>query len=121
MIADASIDEDDVIKKIDTELMTKELWAAVEELPGDMAEIIRGRYKDHMTMRELGEIKGKSIERIRQIQSKALRKLRVSKHCKGCKKYYIDYISDPVFKLGVDTFNRTWTSAVEMEVLKHLD
>ena len=43
MIADTSINEDDVIKTLDTEIMKRELWAAVEELPQDMVEVIRGR------------------------------------------------------------------------------
>ena len=74
-----------------------------------------------MTMREIGEIKGEAIGKIRQIQFKALRSLRVSKHCKGCKSYYMEYISDPIYRLSVDNFQRTWTSAVELEALKHLD
>lgn len=121
MIADTSNNEDDLIKSLDTEIMTRELWAAVEELPGDMSEVIKSRFRKRKTLKEIGEDQGVTLGYVRQIQRKALRKLRTSHNCRGCEEYYLEYIANPVFRLGVNQFNRTWTSAVELEALKRLE
>lgn len=121
MIADTSNNEEDLIKSLDTEIMTRELWAAVEELPGDMSEVIKSRFREQKTLKEIGENQGVTLGYVRRIQQKALRKLRTSHNCRGYKEYYLEYIANPVFRLGVNQFNRTWTSAVELEALKHLE
>ena len=49
---------------------------ALETLTEREADILRKRYRDKMTLRAIGDIQGVGQERIRQIEAKALRKMR---------------------------------------------
>lgn len=117
-LTDGSNNEEDIIKKLDTAAMSKELWAAVDSLPGNMPEVIRSRYKENKTLKETGESLGITIESVRQVQQKAERELRKPSKSKGFKPYYKQYLSgSPLLYVGVGEFNRTWTSSVEKAVL----
>lgn len=45
--------EDDIIRQLDTNSMTEALWKVINELPGNMAEVLRHRYRDKMTLKEI--------------------------------------------------------------------
>ena len=71
-----------------------------------------------MTLKEVGQSLGVSAEHTRQIENKALRKLRIPSRCTPFKSYYEQYLAaGPIYHVGIDRFNRTWTSSVEAEVL----
>ena len=111
--------EEDVIKKLDAEIMAETLWKAVDDLPGNQGEIIRKRYQDSMTLNALGNSMGVTLERVRQEEAKGMRELRKPK-AKNQKfqKYYEQYLTaSPIYHVGLRTFNRTWTSSVEAEAL----
>lgn len=110
--------EEDVIRKLDTAAMKKSLWKAVDDLPEELPEVIRCRYKDNMTLKKTGEKLGVTTERARQIENKALRKLRIPSKCAPFKCYFEQYIAAaPVRHVGVAQFERTWMSATELQVL----
>lgn len=114
--------EEDVIKKLDVESMKKALWAAVDNLPDNFSEAIRYRYQGNMTLKEVGQCMGVSTEYARQVEAKALRKLRIPSKCKSFKGYYEQYIAaGQVRHVGIETFNRTWMSSVELEALRNLE
>lgn len=52
------------------------LEEALEELPQQSAEVLRLRHYQDLTLADIGEMRGASVERIRQMENKALRKLR---------------------------------------------
>lgn len=52
------------------------IYAAIETLTEREADILRKRYYNEMTLRGIGQLYGVCQERIRQIEAKALRKLR---------------------------------------------
>ena len=111
--------EDDVIKKLDTVAMKEALWSAVDELPGNMAEVLHNRYQDKMTLKEVGESLGVATERARQIERDAMRKLRVPSRCTPFRGYYEQYLAPcSIYHVGVEKFNRTWTSSTESEALR---
>lgn len=110
--------EEDVIKKLDAAVMKETLWATVDELPDNLPEVIRCRYQEQMTLKEIGERLDVSTERARQVEAKAMRKLREPHRTVKYRDYFEQYLSaGPVYHVGVEKFNRTWTSAVEAEVL----
>lgn len=113
--------EDDVIRKLDANAMTDALWKVVDELPGDMAEVLRHRYQDKMTLKEVGESLGVAPERARQIENGALRKLRVPSRNKSFKGYYEQYLAPAtIHHIGLNEFERTWFSSTELDALKEL-
>ena len=115
--------EDDVIKKLDTAAMKEALWETIDELPGkNMSEVLRYRYLDKMTLKQIGESLGVATERARQIERDAMRKLRIPSRCAPFRGYYEQYLSSsPICHVGVAKFNRTWTSATEHEALREYD
>ena len=111
--------EEECAVKLDRENMKRELWIAVDSLPADQAQTIRCRYMDGMTLKETGERQGISIERVRQNDRKAIRTLRLNKYSRKYRGYYEEYLSAaPVSHVGVSSFQRTWTSEVEREVMR---
>ena len=106
--------EEDVISELDRENMKRELWIAVDQLPDNLPEVLRHRYIDGMTLKETGQSMGVGIERVRQIEYKAMRKLRTRKRSQRFRGYYEEYLAAaPMHHVGVDNFQRTWMSEVE--------
>ena len=111
--------EEEVARKFDHERMSRELWEMVDNLPDQQSGVIRSRYVDGNTLREIGEQQGVSIERVRQTEAKALRALRMPKRCNVFRGYHEVYLSAaPIHHVGVRQFQRTWESEVEREALR---
>lgn len=110
--------EGDAIREADTAAMKRELWIAVDRLPGNLPEVIRRRYISGQTLKEIGERIGVSISQARQAENRALRTLRQPGPFRKYRRYYEEYISaECCHHVGVESFQRTWTSEVEREVL----
>lgn len=110
--------EEDVISELDRENMKRELWIAVDQLPDNLPEVIRHRYIDGMTLKETGQRMGVGIERVRQIEAKAMRTLRSPRRYRTFRAYYEEYIESCSYRhVGVRSFQNTWLSEVEREVL----
>lgn len=114
--------EDDVIKKLDTAAMKEALWEAIDELPGkNMAEVLRYKYQDKMTLKQIGKSLGVATERARQIERDAMRKLRVPSRNKSFKGYYEQYLAPAtIHHVGLNEFKRTRLSSTELEALREL-
>ena len=111
--------EEDTIREIDKERMKRELWLAVDQLPGNLPAAVRLRYEDGLTLEKTGQALGVNRERVRQLESKALRILRLPRRCKKFRAYFEEYLSAaPIHHVGVRRFNETWTSEVEREALR---
>ena len=50
--------EEDTIREIDKERMKRELWLAVDQLPGDLPAAVRLRYEDGLTLEKTGQAPG---------------------------------------------------------------
>lgn len=62
--------------KLWREQLHEALEAALATIPEQSAEVLRLRHYQGLTLADVGEIHGKSPERIRQMENKALRQLR---------------------------------------------
>ena len=111
--------EEDAIREIDKERMKRELWLAVDQLPGDLPAAVRLRYKDRLTLEKTGQALGVNRERARQLESKAMRILRQPHRCRTFRAYFEEYLSAaPVHHVGVKRYLETWESEVEREALR---
>lgn len=111
--------EEDAIREIDKERMKRELWLAVDQLPGKQPEVIRAIYQDGLTRKKAGERAGVSMHKARDIEYKAMRILRQPHRCKKFRAYFEEYLSAaPIHHVGVSSFQTTWTSEVEREALR---
>lgn len=108
--------EEEVTRRLDRERMCRDLLEMVNSLPDQQSEVIKSRYLEGKTLREVGEMQGRSIERVRQIEQNAFRKMRLPQKCKKLRSYHEVYLSAaPVRHVGVRQFQRTWESEVEKE------
>lgn len=109
--------EEDAIKELDTADMGRELWIAVDQLPDNLPDAVKLRYQDGMTLKEVGHSLGVGVERARQIEAKAIRKLRQRSRNKKYRAYYEQYLAaGSIHHIGVESFRRTHMSEVELEV-----
>lgn len=114
--------EENSQQALDAEVMKQDLWLAVDDLPGNLPAVIRCRFLDGKTLQEAGQIVGINKEAVRQQQNKALRTLRWSSRGRKYRGYYEEYISaSPVHHVGVESFQRTWTSATEREAIRRAE
>lgn len=112
--------EEDAIERMDRQEMSRDLWGMVDRLPADQKAVVRGRYQDRRTLREIGEGMGVSEPRIRGMEQKAMRTLRRPGNCERLRGYYEEYISaSPIHHVGLERFQSTWVSAVEWEAFRH--
>ncbi len=111
--------EENTIREIDKEQMKRELWLAVDQLPGDLPAAVRLRYKDRLTLEKTGQALGVNRERARQLESKAMRILRQPHRCRTFRAYFEEYLSAaPVHHVGVQRYLETWESEVEREAIR---
>lgn len=110
--------EADIAKEFDIEQMRRELWEAVGQLEKVQQDVIRCRYQRNMTLKETGQTMGVGIERVRQVENRAMRMLRLPNRNKKFQGYYEEYISVASSRhIGMGEYSRTWTSEVERDVL----
>ena len=111
------------LDKIYAEQLRAILWSMVEELPGNEPEIIRKRYREELTFKEIGQQLGISVEAVRQWEKKGLRELRKPSKARILREFLEDgwIYNSALHGNGVSSFNRTWTSSTERAALKSLE
>ena len=111
--------EADVIDRIDSDLMRRELWAAVDRLPDLQRKVLRCRFLEKQTYQQTGEALGISVSAVRQQQDRAMRLLRNTGRNKGFIGYREEFLpAASIHHVGVRSFQYTWTSEVEREAMK---
>ena len=114
--------EEDVIREIDKERMKRELWLAVDQLPGDQPAVLRMVYGDGMTRIKAGEVLGYGNGKVGIEERRALNALRKPHRCKKFRAYFEEYLSAaPIHHVGVRRYLETWESEVEREALRRAE
>lgn len=110
---------EDAIREIDKEQMKRELWLAVDQLPGDQPAVLRMVYGDGMTRIKAGEVLGYGNGKVGIEERRALNALRKPHRCKKFRAYFEEYLSAaPIHHVGVKRYLETWESEVEREALR---
>lgn len=113
--------EETVIDRVQKEQLKKVLWEIVDDLGEDQADVIRARYQERRTLKGIAEKKNCAIEWVRQIEKKAMKRLRIPSRVNKLKPFYDGVIFDQALKgNGVARFNTTWTSSTERVALEML-
>lgn len=106
--------EGTVLDEMEEEELQAALWSEVDALPDVQPEVIRARFQRGETLRAVGESMGVTIERVRQIESKALRELRKPSHSRKLRPFLPEAAESQAYRHnGIEEFNRTWTSSTE--------
>lgn len=108
----------DVSRRLDHESMSRDLWEAVDRLPGDQPAVLRMVYREGMTRIQAGEVLGYGNGKVGLEEHKALRTLRNTRRGLELRAYYEEYLAAAhIHHQGLRRFQETWTSEVEREVL----
>lgn len=120
LVPGSDVGYDDMLERVEHEQLKAAIWPIVDGLPGRQPEVIRARFQENKTLREVGEDFGCTIENVRTIERKALRELRKPSRSKQL----LPFLEDEVIRsrgmqyTGAEAFKRTWTSATEYVALK---
>lgn len=110
--------EQDVIDRLDQQRLREVLWPMVDRLPGRQPDVIRMRYQQNKTLREIGEAYGVAIEAVRQAEQQGMRALRRS-GSRTLRAFLPEQVEAEVYRhCGAEEFDRTWTSSTERAALK---
>lgn len=104
-------DGETMLEDVEDQIWRAQLRTAVadafHELPEDQQELLRLRFWDNVTLRELAEIRGISVENVRQRELKALRTLRKPNTASRLRPFY-DF--DFYMGTGLGTFRNSGMS-----------
>lgn len=84
--------EGDVLHDYDRKKMQILLWTTVGQLSEKASEIIKMKYKEGMSRKEISNRIGTSERQIAQIESNVRRKIRMSPSSIGLREYYVQYL-----------------------------
>ena len=118
LIADDKDFTEDILDDVQRGQLSAILWSLVDDLDERQGAVLRARYEKGRTLDETGAALGISRERVRQLEAKALQKLRRPKPKKQLQAFYDMAYCKAMQGTGVGSFMRTWTSATEREALQ---
>lgn len=115
--------EEDTVERMHAQELKETLWGMVDSLEEKQPEIIRARYQEGKTLREIAEAQGIQVEAVRQQQNKALRTLRNPRNANRLRILWED---DKIYQMalkgnGAKRFRETWTSSTERAALSLLE
>lgn len=114
--------EGEVTEKIDRDMLQEVIWPMVDCLPGRQPDVIRKRYQEGMTLREIGEAYGVNLNTIRQFELEGLRRLRRSSGAWKLRAFLPELEEAQAYRHnGAREFNTTWTSSTERIALKLME
>lgn len=112
--------EGDVVDRIEAERLHEVIWGLVDSLEGQQSDVIRCKYQKGMKLDEIGKACGVDRERVRQIESKALRVLRRDENSRKLRPFLpeAEEIYSRALHGSLEGFKRTWTSSTERIALE---
>lgn len=120
-VSDKTNMEDEIINSLMEKATKTELWQIVEKnVTLEENKVINYRYREVLSLRETGKHIGKSREMIRQIEERALRKLRRPK-CSRLIQQKFEVNMASAYRGSLSMFNNTWESSTERAALRNLE
>lgn len=111
--------EGDAADRLDLELLRAVLWPMVDNLPDRQPVVIRMKYQQGMTLKEIGEVYGVTIETIRQSERRGMQALRRSRGARRLKAFLPETAEAQAYRgSSMEHFNQTWTSSTERVALQ---
>ncbi len=111
--------ENDIVETVAKQKASARLWNMVEQLPERQKGILIDRYKNNMTLEQIGEQQGVTRERIRQLEVKGINTLKKKTELEAIAAVY-DYFPG-AYKGSVGRFKSTGTSSTEHCAIKRVD
>lgn len=120
-VADQKDDYDKSLENLQQEELKAVIWPMVDSLEGQQPAVLRMRFQDNMTLKEVGKVIGVTHEYVRNLQAKGLRKLSHPKYTDILRTFLEDgeIRSRGMSGTGLQSFRRTWTSATERVAIEN--
>ncbi len=115
--------EIDVLERLQREQLARILWVQVDRLPAEQGFVLRQRYCSRRTYREIGACTGVGEAKVRSVEQKALRRLRLSRASMLLRSFLPEYnniYSRGIRGNGAGRFSTTWTSSTERVALEDM-
>ena len=110
---------EELSEQMDADRRKQDVWDEVDALDNKKAEIIRKRFIDNMTLKQIGEVLGVTNEAVRQSQDKALKQLSRSEKLR---RYADDYLSAKAYSgISLTAYRNTGTSATERTAIENYE
>ena len=107
-------EEEEILDRIQRKQLCTVLWPMVDSLPDQQPEILRARYQEGRTLKDIAQERGTTLEAIRQQEQKGLRELRKPSKSRQLLPFLEDRLYSKALQgNGVGAFQRTWTSSTE--------
>lgn len=119
-VPDRSVDiENGVVNRLIEQQLHTELWHIVKDnVSPEENTVIIARFGKSMSLGATGQSMGKSLERARQLEASALRKLRRARIRRMLEeKYEVNYAR--AYRGSLSNFNNSWSSIVEDIAIKN--
>lgn len=114
--------ENDIIEEFYQEQLKAEIWPLVDNLPEEQGEVLRRRFQGKETLKEISEAMRINREKVRQIESKAMRNLRSSRHAGHVLRAFLpEELESMAYRSGLNNFRYTWTSSTERTAYQLLE
>lgn len=113
--------EAEIVEEFYLEQLKAEIWPIVDSLPEEQGEVLHRRFQGGETLNEVGEAIGVNRERVRQIESKAMRNLRSSGYRIQLQSLLPDQLESMAYRSGLNSFRYTWTSSTERTAFQLLE
>lgn len=122
-VAAAQDTEGEVLDRVEQEELKALLWPMVDSLPDKLPTVLRRRYQEGKTLKEIGRKYSVTIEMVRQLEKKGLRELRKPKNARKLRPFLPE--AERCYSMalcgGLQSFRRTWMSSTERAALKELE
>ena len=119
MVAGPENVEGAALDRVEAGQLCTVLWQEVDSLPDRQPEVLRARYQEGRTLKEVGSSLGVSVEMARQIEKKALRELRRPSHSRKLLPFLPEAMAAQAYRHnGIGEFSRTWTSSTEWVAMR---
>ena len=119
-VADTIADDTDIEQEVLEEILTDDLWKALDALDEKKKEIILKRYKEGQEQKQIADDLGLSRQRIFQLERKALDQLKQLQKVQELAEAF-DYDCSLAYRSGLQRVKDGKGSNVELLAIKHLE
>lgn len=107
-----------VMDDMQREELESVIWGWIDSLPGTKARVLRGRFLQGQTLKEVGDKMGMTAERTRTMQNNACGSSGRAENRRVLSSFWEGSVYNAALHgSGVERFNQTWTSSTERVAL----
>lgn len=120
LVADPANQYENLIDQIEQQELSDTLWNLVDTLPEEQRDVVRTQYQEDLTLPQVGDRLGMDYGAVKTARARAFRELRKPHYTNKLSRFLPDRALSMAYGVGVDNYNRTWTSSTERAAFEDL-